>query len=107
MKTLRQIAGVILLISGILHAFVYLCSPGNTTIGLLVFGVLYFVVGLLLFGKGKNPLYLGIIVPLTGMTLSLIKMGIPEIISWSALFKLLSVSTIVCCCIVLLKKARS
>ena len=96
MNTLRLIAGIILLISGILHTFVYLRSSENTTIGLLVFGVLYFLVGVLLFTKKKYPLYLGILVPLTGMTLSLINLGIPEIISWSALFKLLSVSTIVC-----------
>ena len=61
------------------------------------------IVGLLLFNRKKYPLYLAIIVPLIGMTLSLIKFGIPELISLSALFKVLEIIAVVCCVVLLLK----
>jgi len=81
MKTIRLLAAILLLISGVLHAIVYFQAPENPgSIPILLFGVIYLIVGLLLFNKKKYPLYLGIIVPLIGMTLSLIKFGIPELI---------------------------
>ncbi len=105
MKTIRLLAGLLLLVSGILHIIVYFQAPQNPgSIGILVFGVIYCLTGLLLFNKKNYPVYLGISVPLIGMTLSLIKFGIPELISMSALFKLLEIIAVVCCCFLLVRK---
>lgn len=96
------------MISGILHLVVHFQAPQNPgSIGILVFGVIYCFAGLLLFNRKKYPVYLGIFVPLIGMTLSLIKFGIPEVISMSALFKLLEIIAVVFCCILLLKRTNS
>jgi uncharacterized membrane protein HdeD (DUF308 family) len=103
MKTIRPLAGLLLLISGILHIIVYFQATHNPgSIGILGFGVIYCATGLLLFNKKKYPIYLGIFVPLIGMTLSLIKFGIPELISMSALFKLLEIIAVGCCCYLLI-----
>ena len=106
MKTIRLLAGLLLFVSGILHIIVYFQAPDNPgSIGILGFGVIYcLTTGLLLFNKKKYPIYLGIFVPLIGMTLSLIKFGIPELISMSALFKLLEVIAVGCCCYLLINK---
>jgi uncharacterized membrane protein HdeD (DUF308 family) len=107
MKTIRLLAGVLLLISGILHIIAFFQAPDSTgSIPVLSFGVLYLIVGSLLFNRKKYPVYLAIIVPLIGMTLSLIKFGIPELVSLSALFKVLEIIAVVCC-IVLLTKSQS
>jgi uncharacterized membrane protein HdeD (DUF308 family) len=107
MKTIRLLAGVLILISGILHIVVYLQAPNNSgSIPVLSFGVLYLIVGSLLFNRKKYPVYIAIILPLIGMTLSLIKFGIPELISLSALFKVLEIIAVLCC-IVLLTKRQS
>ncbi len=104
MRTIRLLAGILLLISGILHIVAYFQAPGNPgSIPVLSFGVIYMIVGALLFNRKKYPVYLAVIIPLIGMTLSLIKFGIPELVSLSALFKVLEMIAVVCCVVLLLK----
>ena len=108
MKSVRLLAGMLLLISGILHIVAYFKAPESQgSIPVLAFGVIYMIVGILLFNSKKYPLYLGIFVPLTGMILSLIKFGIPEMISLSALFKVLEIVAIICCLVVLFRSNRT
>jgi hypothetical protein len=102
MKTLRILAALLLLISGVLHFVEYFNKsdvPGS--IGIFAFGVVYCVIGALLFNSKMYPVYLGIFIPLIGMTLSIIKFGIPEFVSISALFKAMEVIAIICCSIIL------
>ena len=108
MKSVRLLAGLLILVSGILHIFAYFQATGNPgSIGILAFGVIYCLTGMLLFNKKKYPVYLGIFVPLIGMTLSLIKFGIPELVSMSALFKLLGIIAVGCCCYLLINLRRN
>jgi uncharacterized membrane protein HdeD (DUF308 family) len=98
MKTIRLLAGILLLVSGVLHIVAYFqASDIQGSIPVLSFGVIYVILGFLLFNRKKYPVYLAIVVPVIGMTLSLIKFGIPELISLSALFKVLEISVVVCC----------
>lgn len=99
MKTIRQIAGLLLLLNGVLHFVEFLNTSNNAgNMGILVFGVIYIITGMLLFNKKTYPVYLGLIIPIIGMTLSIIKFGVPELISLSALFKLIGL-IVICCCI--------
>lgn len=103
MKTIRRLGGLLLIVSGILHVIVYFHSPDNPgSTGILGFGLIYCLTGLLLFNSKQYPVYLGIFVPLIGMTLSLIKFGTPDLLSMSALFKLLEIITVICCFIIFL-----
>ena len=105
MKTVRFLAGVLLVVSGVLHVIVYFQASDNSeSFGVLLFGILYCLTGLLLFNRERYPLYLGIFIPLVGMGLSLMKFGVPELISMLALFKLLEIIAVVCCCVLLLKR---
>jgi hypothetical protein len=107
MKTVRFFAGLFLIINGILHIFGYLNISGNPgSIGVLAFGLIYIIVGVLLFNKKSYPVYLGLIIPIIGMTLSIIKFGIPEFISLSALFKLIDLIVIICCAYILINRRR-
>jgi uncharacterized membrane protein HdeD (DUF308 family) len=104
MRTIRLLAGILILVSGILHIVAYFQAPESPgSIPVLSFGVLYLIVGSLLFNRKKYPVYLAVIVPLIGMTLSLIKFGIPELVSLSALFKVLEIAAVVCCVVLLVK----
>jgi uncharacterized membrane protein HdeD (DUF308 family) len=108
MKTIRLLAGILLLISGVLHIVAYFQAPDSPgSIPVLSFGVIYMIIGFLLFNNKKYPIYLAIIVPLIGMTLSLIKFGIPGLVSLSALFKVLEIIAVVCCCALLIKSKNS
>jgi uncharacterized membrane protein HdeD (DUF308 family) len=108
MKTIRLLAGILLLISGILHIVAYFQAPDSPgSIPVLSFGVIYMIIGALLFNRKKYPLYLAIIVPLIGMILSLIKFGIPELISLSALFKVLEIIAVACCLVLLFRSQKT
>lgn len=108
MKTIRIIAGVLLVISGVLHVVKYIQDPGIPgSIGLLLFGIIYALIGVLLFKTQVYPVYLGLIVPLIGMILSMIKFGVPELISLLMLFKVIGVIVIAFCAYLLLKKPKN
>jgi hypothetical protein len=107
MKSIRLLAGILLLITGILHVVLYIKDPNvSGSIGLLIFGIIYAVIGILLFNREIYPLYLGLIIPLIGMTLSIIKFGIPDLISLLALFKLIGIIVIICCGYLLLNRKK-
>ena len=108
MKTIRLLAGILLLLSGILHIIAYFQAPDSPgSIPVLAFGIIYMIVGTLLFNRKKYPVYLAILLPVIGMTLSLIKFGIPELVSMSALFKVLEIIAVVCCCALLIKSKKT
>jgi uncharacterized membrane protein HdeD (DUF308 family) len=107
MKVIRLLAGILLIINGILHIVLYLQTSNNPgVIGILAFGIIYIITGLLLLSKKKYPVYLGIIIPIIGMSLSLIKFGVPELISLSALFKVIGLVVIICCLIIVFNKEK-
>lgn len=106
MKTIRQISGLLLIVNGMLHVFEYV-NLSDSSIGILVFGIIYLITGILLFNKKLYPLYLGVFIPLIGMTLSLIKFGIPELLSLSALFKLFGIIVVFCCVYILFNYKKS
>jgi hypothetical protein len=107
MKTIRLLAGILLIINGVLHIVLYLQTSDNGgSIGILAFGIIYIITGLLLFNKKRYPVYLGIIIPIIGMSLSLIKFGVPELISLSALFKVIGLVVIICCCYITINQKK-
>lgn len=104
MKSIRAIAAVLLILDGLCHIYSYLNTPVLTgSPGILLFGIIYLIIGLLLFIPKKYPIYLGLIIPLIGMTLSVVKFGIPELISMSNLFKVFGLLAVICCGIILFR----
>jgi uncharacterized membrane protein HdeD (DUF308 family) len=107
MKTIRLLAGILLIINGVLHIVLYLQTSNNAgSIGILVFGIIYIITGLFLFNKKRYPIFLGIIIPIIGMSLSLIKFGVPELISLSALFKVIGLIVIIFCGYIIVKQNK-
>lgn len=108
MKTLRFIAGVLLVITGVIHIALFIKAPDNPdNIGLVVFGIIYLIAGVLLFTSKKYPLYPGLVLPLIGMSIYLIKFGFPTLISIMTLLLLIDVVVIISCGYLLLKKRES
>ena len=94
-----------MLITGVLHVMQYFKAPDDPgSIGTLVFGFIYSITGLLLFTKKLYPLYLGLILPLIGMTIYLIKFGFPDLISIMSLLLLIDVIVIISCAYLLFKR---
>ena len=107
MKTIRLIAGALLLITFVLHVYVYVKAPDDPgIIGFLVFGIIYGLIGILLFTRKMYPVYLGLIFPVIGLTLALIKFGVPELVSLETLLHLIDVIVIVSCIILIAKRKK-
>ena len=105
MKTIRLIAGMLLVISGVLHVVMYINTQNDPgSIGTLIFGIIYATTGLLLFTKQKYPVYLAVIFPLIGMTIALIKFGFPVLTSLMALLVLIDILVIISCGYILMTR---
>ena len=105
MKTIRLIAGMLLVISGVLHVVMYIKTQNDPgSIGTLIFGIIYATTGLLLFTKQKYPVYLAVIFPLIGMTIALIKFGFPALTSLMALLVLIDILVIIGCGYILMTR---
>ena len=105
MKTIRLIAGMLLVISGVLHVVMYIKTQNDPgSIGTLIFGIIYATTGLLLFTKQKYPVYLAMIFPLIGMTIALIKFGFPALTSLMALLVLIDILVIISCGYILMTR---
>jgi uncharacterized membrane protein HdeD (DUF308 family) len=95
MRTVRLIAGILLVITGVLHITIYIVAPSAPgSIGMLVFGIIYAVTGLLLFTHKMYAVYLGLILPLIGMITAIIKFGFPAVISFTAYKNVTSMFTL-------------
>jgi len=75
MKSLRNLASILLLLSGVLHLVsVALMKFETTSIISIVFGLVYLVLGILLFQNNRAVLWSAAIVPLLGLLLAAIGM---------------------------------
>ena len=107
MKTIRIIAGILLLITGVIHVIMYAKTPDEPAmLGYLVFGIIYAIVGLLLFTRNLYPVYLGLIFPLIGFTICLIKFGFPSLVTIDTLLHIIDVVVIIFCLIILIQRGK-
>lgn len=107
MKTIRLLAGILLVIAGVVHVAIYVKAPDDSgIIGMLVFGIIYSLTGLLLFTGKLYPVYLGLIFPLYGMTIALIKFGFPALVSIMALLYVIDVIVIICCAFLIVNRKK-
>lgn len=99
MKAVRYSAAFLLLVSGVLHLLLALqLIDEPNSLPILVFGIFYFIVGLLLiFNMRFAPLF-GIIFPLIGLVTGIFVIGIPQ---WNLMLSFLFFvdAVVVICCI--------
>lgn len=108
MKTVRLLAGIFLVITGVLHFMKYGKAPDNTGMtGFLVFGFIYSLTGLLLFTRKMYPVYMGLIFPIIGLTLVLIKFGFPALVSLENVLNLIDVIVIIFCAILIANRKKT
>ena len=77
MKALRYLAAGLLLLTGVLHILPMFKTPSDpNSIPMLVFGIVYFTVGILLIMKIRFDSLLGVIFPLVGLGTGFFVVGI-------------------------------
>ncbi len=76
MKTIRYFAAILLLITGVLHVLPVFRTPHDpNALPMLIFGIVYFAVGILLLLDIKYSKVLGIICPLIGLATGFFVVG--------------------------------
>jgi uncharacterized membrane protein HdeD (DUF308 family) len=97
MKTIRYLAPFLLLLSGILHAIPIFTTPSDpNALPMLVFGIIYFTIGVLLLLNLWFAPYLAVF-PLIGLGIGFFVVGIKN---WTAMLTFLftiDVVVIICC----------
>ena len=108
MKPIRYLAAGLLLLTGILHILPMFKTPGDpNSIPMLIFGIVYFAIGVLLILKIKYDSLLGVIFPLFGLGTGFFVVGIKN---WNTMLTFLFVIdavVVICCLILLLNKSKS
>ncbi len=106
MKSIRNLAAGLLLLTGVLHLVsVALVKFETTSIITILFGVAYLVIGFFLFREGKTVLWFGAIVPLVGLVLAGIGMLMkPTLVG--AFFMVIDIIAAVCCFSLIFRKQQ-
>jgi hypothetical protein len=106
MKSARNLAGGLLLLTGVLHLVsVALVKFEAVSIITIVFGLAYLVIGYFLFRGGRTALWFGAIVPLVGLGLAAIGMLMkPTLLS--GIFITIDIIISVCCFSLIFRKQK-
>ncbi len=108
MKPIRYLAAGLLLLTGVLHILPIFKTPSDTnSIPMLVFGIIYFSIGVLLIMKIKYDSLLGIIFPLIGLGTGFFVVGIKNWNTMLAFMFVIDAVVMICCLILLLNKNKN
>jgi hypothetical protein len=107
MKTIRRLAGGLLLLTGVLHLLSAALTKFETTsIITIVFGLAYLVIGFFLFQSSRVILWFAAIVPLLGLLLAAIGMLMnPTLLG--ATFILIDIIVSGCCFYLITRKQET
>jgi hypothetical protein len=101
MKTIRYFAALLMLISGVWHVALYFNAPADWGITALAFGVLYFIIGLLLLRPKMIGLYLGLL-PIVAVVAAPFMIGVKNLSLIMSALLLMDLVVFVCCAFLIL-----
>jgi hypothetical protein len=108
MKTIRYVAALLLLITGVLHVLPMFKEVRDANaLPMLGFGVVFFVIGVLLFMDKKYATILGIVFPLIGLGIGF---GVVGLKNWDVMLSIMFIIDAVVaigCLILLLNKNKA
>ena len=108
MKTIRYMAALLMLISGIWHVVLYFKVPEYHFLLILVFGVVYFVTSLLLFVTKKIGGYFGLTFPLIALVGTVVQTSDLKSLNLTAkILLLIAVVVVVCCAYLILARKKT
>jgi uncharacterized membrane protein HdeD (DUF308 family) len=102
MKTIRYLAALLMVITGIMHVLpMFKEVKDPNAIPMLGFGIVYLVIGVLLFMDKKFSQILGIIFPLIGLGVGF---GVVSLKNWDTILTIMFIidAIVAICCLILL-----
>lgn len=107
MKQLGYFAASLLVITGILHVIpIFKGLEDPNALPMFAFGIGYLTIGVLLFLNKQIGKIIGIILPLIGLAIGIIKIGTENWDTMLSIMFLIDAIVVICCTILLLRKNR-
>jgi len=107
MKQLRYLAASLIVITGILHVIpIFKGIEDPNALPMLAFGIGYLAIGALLFLNKLIGKIIGIILPLIGLGIGFIKIGVENWDTMLSIMFLIDAIVVISCIILLLNKNR-
>jgi hypothetical protein len=108
MKTIRFFAALLLVITGVWHSSLFFKAMNDPdSLPLLIFGILYALIGVMMFTPKVLWVYLGMILPIIGMILAFVKIGMKNFDLTMKSLMLIDLVVIFCCVYVLLTRKKT
>jgi len=102
MNKIRSIAASLMLISGVTHVVqIPIYGAHGSVIGAAAFGVVYFIIGLFLFGRFRAALWAGAVLPAIGGVLGVYRFIFLHPNPFSVFHVLIDLVVVPCCIILL------
>jgi uncharacterized membrane protein HdeD (DUF308 family) len=107
MKTIRYFAAILLLITGVLHVLpMFRAQHDPNTLPMLVFGIVFFAVGVLLLLDIKYSKFLGVIFPIIGLGTGFFVVGFKNWDTMLSIMFIIDAVVAICCIYMLLYKGK-
>ena len=107
MKTIRFLAGFLMIITGILHVVsIFKETLDSNTIPTLGFGIIYLAIGIFLLLDKKFSKILGVIFPLIGLGVGFFIVGLRNWNTMLAIMFIIDAIVVVCCFVLLLSRYK-
>ena len=108
MKSIRYLAAFLMILTGVMHVLPMFKSPQDSNaLPMLIFGIIYFGIGVLLILKFKYSYILGIVFPLIGLGTGFFVVGIKN---WDVILSIMfaiDAIVVICCVLLILNKSKS
>lgn len=107
MKTFRYLSACLLLLTGVLHVLPIIRTPSDpNSLPMMVFGIIYFTIGILLILKVKFDSLLGVVFPLIGLGVGLFVVGTKNWTSMLIFMFIIDAIVVISCSILLLNRNK-
>jgi hypothetical protein len=108
MKSIRYLAAFLMILTGVMHVLPIFKSPQDSNaLPMLIFGIIYFGIGVLLILKHKYSYISGIVFPLIGLGTGFFVVGINN---WDVILSIMfaiDAIVVICCVLLILNKSKS
>jgi uncharacterized membrane protein HdeD (DUF308 family) len=105
MKVMRYFVAILLLLTGVLHILPIFMTPWETTeMHMIAFGIIYFVLGLLLMLKRDFSPAWGIIFPMIGLVAGFFVIGFQHWTTMLCILFAIDAVVVICCMILFFNK---
>jgi len=107
MKAIRLSAAGLLLFSGVLHLVLAIKDPSEPMfVSALIFGIVYFTLGVLIAMKKRIAIWLGFIIPIIPLALSPFMADFKTLDAWEWIILAIDLLVVLGCLVLLIKRGK-